>query len=497
MDTLSLTGLVLPAAIPCLTALLVLALHRRPGVRDWAPVAGAALTLAAVLRLAPSVTAAAQPPLVLFTLYPGIAVSLGLDFLGLLFAATASLLWLAAAVYCIGYMRTLGEHAQTRFYVCYAVAVGGAMGVACSANLFTLYLFYELVTIFTYPLVMHHQDRDGYAGSRKYLVYLMFASKAFLLPAMAVLYVQCGTLDFALQGIRQGTLPAGAQPWLVRTIYVLFLLGFAKAALIPLHGWLPAAMVAPTPVSALLHAVVVVKVGVFSICRVMLSVFGIDLLQHLGLGMLTAYAASCTIIAASLVAMTKTDLKARLAYSTVSQLSYIILGVAMLTPYGMQGGLLHIPAHAFAKISLFFCAGAILAATGLKDIREMGGLGYRMPVTMGAFAVAALSMIGVPPVGGFVSKWFLSLGALAVPDMLLLGVILLSSLLNGYYFVEVVVRAFYGAPAPAAPAAGGACETAGLMPLMVVPLALTAALSVALGLYPELCLRIINRGVMP
>jgi len=181
-------------------------------------------------------------------------------------------------------MRGLDEHAQTRFYFCYAVAVGGAMGAAFSANLFTLYLFYEIVSIFTYPLVAHHQDEEGYFGGRKYIVYLMFASKAFLLPAMVLVYIQCGTLDFAIGNVVPGIFPHNAAPLLVKITYLLCIFGFAKGAIMPMHGWLPAAMVAPTPVSALLHAVVVVKVGVFSIARVMLSVFGIDILTNSALG---------------------------------------------------------------------------------------------------------------------------------------------------------------------------------------------------------------------
>src|SRR6056297_3134308 len=247
---------------------------------------------------------------------------------------------------------------------------------------------------------MHHQDREGYAGARKYIIYLMFTSKAMLLPAMAIIYVLAGTLDFNMSAITSGIFPADVDRVLVIVAYLLCLFGFAKAGIMPLHNWLPDAMVAPTPVSALLHAVVVVKVGVFSTSRVMLSVFGVNLLQEFHLGIFTAYLVSFTIITASIIALTKSNLKARLAYSTVSQLSYILLGVAMLTPHAITGGLLHIANHAFAKITLFFCAGAIFVASGKKDISEMGGLGWRMPFTMAAFALASLSMIGVPPVSG-------------------------------------------------------------------------------------------------
>ncbi len=487
------------ALVPCVplaTAAAVLAAGTHTVLRDCVCVAGSLLTLALVLAAGAGFMQGALPELTVCTLYPGISLRFCLDGVGLLFAATAAAMWAAAALYSIGYMRALSEHAQSRFYFFYAVSLCGGLGAACAGNLFTLYLFYELITISTYPLVAHHQDAKSYAGARTYIVYLMFASKACLLPAMAILYTQCGTLDFNLHDIAAGMLPAAAPPVLVRICYVLFVLGIAKAALMPLHGWLPAAMVAPAPVSALLHAVVVVKAGVFCICRIMLSVFGTDLLARLSLGLPTAYAALFTILAASLIAMTKTDLKARLAYSTVSQLSYIVLGVALLSPGGITGALFHMPAHAAAKITLFFCAGVIFAMTGKKDIREMGGLGRQIPWVFAAFGIAALSMIGVPPVGGFVSKWYLALGTLEIHNAVLLAGLLLSSLLNTVYFAEVVVRAFYGRAAVHAPitcAHGNSPVTA----LMLAALLATAALSVVLGLRPHAAIDLITTRVLP
>jgi len=408
------------------------------------------------------------------------------------FALVASFLWILASLYCVGYMRGLNEHAQTRFYVCYAVSVGAAMGAAFAGNLFTLYLFYEIVSIFTYPLVMHHQDEEGYAGAKKYIVYLMFTSKAFLLPAMIIIYVLAGTLDFQTANIAQGIFPAEASRFMVGVAYLLCLFGFAKSGIMPLHNWLPDAMVAPTPVSALLHAVVVVKVGVFSTCRVMLSTFGTDILAETGLGLFTAYFVSFTILTASIIALTKTNLKARLAYSTVSQLSYIILGVAMLTPASITGGLIHIANHAFAKITLFFAAGCIFVASGKKDISEMGGLGYRMPWTLVAFGIASLGMIGAPPVGGFVTKWYLLVGAMDIHNWILLCVLLASSLLNAGYFVPIVLQAFFGKPLPADQGVTGSLEKKPLILFMVVPLVITATISVLVGIYPDLFLDLIN-----
>jgi multicomponent Na+:H+ antiporter subunit D len=260
----------------------------------------------------------------------------------------------------------------------------------------------------------------------------------------------------------------------------------------PLHNWLPAAMVAPTPVSALLHAVVVVKVGVFSTSRVMLSIFGTKLLAETGMGIFTAYFVSFTILTASIIALTKTNLKARLAYSTVSQLSYILLGVAMLTPTSVTGGLLHITNHAFSKITLFFCAGCIYVASGKKDISEMGGLGYRMPFTMVAFAFGALSMIGVPPVCGFVSKWYLALGAMDIHNWIILAVLLVSSLLNAGYFVPVIIQAFYGKPLPEDEGITTSLEKDPLILFMVVPLSITAVFSVIFGFYPDFFIKIVS-----
>ncbi len=289
----------------------------------------------------------------LFELLPGIKVSFYADGLSMIFALISSFLWFFATSYNIGYMRSLGEHAQTRYYFCFALAIFGAQGVALSGNVFTLYLFYEIITIFTYPLVAHHQDEEAYSGARKYIVYLMGTSKLFLLPAMILTYVLAGTLDFRLGDIGPGIFPADVDSFWITVTYFLYIFGLAKAAIMPLHNWLPSAMVAPTPVSALLHAVAVVKAGVFSISRIILSVFGLETMQHFNLGIPTAYLAAFTIVVASLIALTKDDLKARLAYSTVSQLSYIVLGVAMLTPMAVTGGIAHIAHHAFSKITLF------------------------------------------------------------------------------------------------------------------------------------------------
>ncbi|MEW6442046.1 MAG: monovalent cation/H+ antiporter subunit D family protein [bacterium] len=473
--------ILLPIVASGISPLAIYLLRRDVNRREAASFASAVLTCLGVLWMAPEVLRGEIWTYTLFTLLPGIHVKFTADGLSLIFGFISSFLWIVATSYNIGYMRSLKEHAQNRYYVCFAVAIFGAQGVSFSGNVFTLYLFYEIITIFTYPLVAHHQDEEGYEGGRKYLVYLMGTSKLFLLPAMILTYVLCGTLDFHVGDVMKGMFPADANPVLVTVTYVLFIAGLAKAAIMPLHNWLPSAMVAPTPVSALLHAVAVVKAGVFCISRVILSGFGLELMEKLNLGLPTAYVAAFTIVVASLIALTKDDLKARLAYSTVSQLSYVVIGVAMLAPSAVEGGVAHIAHHAFSKITLFFAAGAIYVASHKKKISLMSGLGRQMPWTFGAFALASLSMIGMPPVCGFVSKWYLVNGTLQAGQIVLLGALMASTILNAAYFLPIVYKAFFEAPLP-----GAEHEAHGEAPMsMVVPLCLTALISVLIGIYTK------------
>jgi multicomponent Na+:H+ antiporter subunit D len=469
---------------PLVGAGLVMATGKRPNLREACSFLAAVSLLALTASMAPDIRAGKRLFYCVFPLLPGLSVSLRADALSMIFAVTASFLWVITVFYSAGYMRGLNEHAQTRFNTCFALALFGAIGCAFADNLLTLYLFYEIVSITTYPLVAHHQDEEGYEGGRRYLVYLTTTAKGLVLPALVLIYVLNGSLDFA-DNIRSGILPANVHQGLVIALYIGCLLGLNKNAVMPLHHWLPGAMVAPTPVSALLHAVAVVKVGVFSTVRVMLYVFGVDTMDALNLGLPTAYFVSITILVASLVALSKDDLKARLAYSTVSQLSYVILGVALLTPAGIEGGLVHIANHAFSKITLFFCAGAIYVATHKKKISEMSGLGRAMPWTFGAFAVASLSMIGAPPAAGFVSKWYLLLGALDAGSIGIMVVLLASTLLNAAYFAPVVYQAFFG-KAPAAEPDRGFQEA---HPALVIPLSVTAVISVLIGFYPDFFMR--------
>lgn len=477
--------------IPLLGAGLLMLAGRRPNLREGVSLVAALLLFATVLSLLPGVLAGESMQWTLVEWLPGLSLSLRADGLSLLFALVASSLWVVAVFYSAGYMRGLREHCQTRFAVCFALALFGAIGCALADNLLTLYLFYEIVSISTYPLVAHHQDRESYAGARKYLTYLTVTAKALLLPAMVLLYVLNGHLDFAHDSA-SGVISVEVHRGIVIGMYAAFLLGFAKNGLMPLHHWLPGAMVAPTPVSALLHAVAVVKVGVFATARVLLYVFGSEQMEALNLGLPTAWFVSVTIIVASLIAIGKDDLKARLAFSTVSQLAYIILGVALLTPHGMAGGLIHIANHAFAKITLFFCAGAIYVAAHRKKISEMGGLGRVMPWTFGAFVVASLSMIGVPGVGGFITKWNLLVGSWEAGSVGIIIVLLTSTLLNTLYFAPVAYQAFFGRPAQGDETYAGVREA----PFsMRIPLLVTAAISVLLGLFPGYFMALVERVV--
>jgi multicomponent Na+:H+ antiporter subunit D len=477
-----------PIGIVIVTSILILLSGKKPNVREFWSIAGAVLTFLSVAMMIPAIWQGHRLVYTLSAIAPGISLNFRVDALSLVFGIVSSFLWIFASIYNIGYMRTLKEHAQTRYYLCFALAILGAQGVSYSGGLFSLYLFYEIITLVTYPLVAHHQDADGWAGGKKYLVYLMGTSKGLLLPAVILTYVMTGTLDFS-DNITSGVFSGNTDSVWITVTYALFIFGFAKAAIMPFHNWLPSAMVAPTPVSALLHAVAVVKAGVFCISRVMLSTFGTTLLQDSGLGLVTAYLVSFTILAASIIALTKDDLKARLAYSTVSQLSYIILGVALLDKSGVLGGIIHIVNHGFSKITLFFCAGAIYVASHRKKISDMAGIGYVMPFTMGAFAIASLSMIGVPPVAGFVTKWYLLNGAMEISNLPIVIILMASTILNAGYFVPITFKAFFTGDKRKWKEEG-----IGEAPLtMVIPLVIAALISIGLGIYPDFFSGLIGR----
>jgi len=464
--------------------------ERRANLRESWSVAAGVLQFAIVASMIPDVLAGRSPQIVLTRILPGVEFAFRVDAFGLLFGLGASLLWIATSFYSIGYMRSLREHAQTRYFACFALALSATMGVAFSANLFTLFLFYEALTLATFPLVGHKETAEAVAGARKYIVYLLGAAKLFLVTALILTYNVAGTLEFRKGGIFPSSALA-SEPTLLYVVFALFLFGFAKSAVMPLHSWLPAAMVAPTPVSALLHAVAVVKTGVFSTLRVFLFVFGPVAMRSLGADKLALVVAAVTILGGSLLALGQNNLKARLAFSTVSQLSYIVLGAALLTPSGILGAVAHITNHAVSKITLFLCAGSIYVSTHKTEVSQMPGLARRMPWTMAAFATASVSLVGIPLACGFVSKWYLAVGSLERGNVWLLGVLLISSLLNAAYLGPIVFRAYFEEEP-----AGSRSDAVVEVPWMIVPLGLTALATLILGVYPNPVLALAGR-VLP
>ena len=463
-------ALPLAVALPAAGALGLSLVGRWPNLREAVTLLTALTTFAAVAGLAPEVSGGARPGFRLTEVLPGLELDFELEPLGLLYALVASGLWIPTSVYSIGYMRGHGESHQTRFFACFALSISAALGVAFAANLFTLFLFYELLTFSTYPLVTHRGTPEAMAGGRVYLGVLLATSVGLLLLAVIWTAQIAGTLRFEPGGILAGR----ADPWTGALLLGLFAFGIGKAALMPFHRWLPAAMVAPAPVSALLHAVAVVKAGVFSLLKVVVYVFGLDFLREGQISLWLMYAASATILIASLVALRQDNLKRRLAYSTVAQLAYIVLGGALATGSGVLGGSMHIATHALGKITLFFCAGAIDVALHKTRVSELDGVGRRMPFTLTAFALASFSIIGLPPFGGAWSKWYLILGAAEGHQLVFVGVLALGSLLSAGYLMPVVGRAFFAGR----PEAGGGLSEAPW--LCVAPLCLTALGCVAL-----------------
>ena len=434
--------IILALLVPLLGAGLISFLGRRPNLRESVSLLTAVSLFSLVLGLVPRVNAGESLTYALLEIMPGLRLAFNVEPLGLLFALLASGLWIITSIYSIGYMRGHNEEHQTRFYVYFALTIAAAIGVAFAGNGFTLFIFYEMMTLVTYPLVTHHGTEEAVRAGRVYLGYLFGTSVGFFLLAMTWTWLLAGTLDFKPGGILAGK----ASNTVVSVLLALYVFGIGKAALMPFHRWLPAAMVAPTPVSALLHAVAVVKAGVFSIMKITVYIFGIDLLNDTGLSVWLMYVAGGTILVASLIALTKDNLKARLAYSTVSQLSYVILGAALANTWGVVGGSMHIVMHAFGKITLFFCAGAIAVATHKTKVSEMNQLGKTMPITMFAFLIGSLSVIGLPPFGGLWSKWYLIMGTVEAGHLILVAVLLVSSLLNIAYLMPVAIRAFFVAP---------------------------------------------------
>ena len=459
-------------AVPFAGAFLIMLAGRvHENLREAVTLVTAVILAALVWSLIPDLLSGARPSLYVFSLMDGLDIKFQIEPLGMMFATLASSLWIVNSIYSIGYMRGNNEKHQTRFYACFALSIAATMGVAFAGNLLTLFLFYEILTLSTYPLVSHKGDAKTVASARIYLGVLLTTSIGLFLPAIIWTYHVAGTLDFTAGGILADKIEGPA----VGLLLGFFVFGIGKAAVMPMHRWLPAAMVAPTPVSALLHAVAVVKAGVFSVLKIIIYVFGVDFLFATPESGWLLYAAAFTIIAASLVALRQTNIKRLLAYSTIAQLSYVIMAAAILTPLSEIGAAIHIVAHAFGKITLFFAAGAIYVASKKTELSQLHGIGRRMPWTMTAFTIGALSMIGVPPTAGFVSKWFILGGALEADSYVAIATIILSTVLNAAYFLPIIFMAWFGKETDELKA-----NNHGEAPLLaVVALITTAALTLA------------------
>ncbi|MFC1967868.1 proton-conducting transporter membrane subunit [Chloroflexota bacterium] len=455
-------------------AILIVLSSRSPNIRElWTILAGA-VKFGAVLLMLPYVLAGASPEVTLLQISPGVSLALKADMLGTAFALSASALWIATSFYSIGYTRSEGMKKQTRYYASFCVCMSSAMGMSFAANLLTFLIFYEVLTIATYPLVIHKESPEAIAAGRKYLFYLLTGGMV-LTVAVALTYVYAGSLDFKAGGFLSSSL--GQESLMLLAMLYIIGCGF-KAGLMPLHGWLPTAMIAPSPVSGLLHAVAVVKAGVFGILRTVGFVFGPTLFYNIGAANIVAIIAAITILFSSLLAFGQDNIKRRLAYSTVCHLSYIVLGVTLLSPSGWTGSVLELVFHAAGKITLFLCAGAIMVKTGIEKVSELDGVGRQMPITMGAFAIGTLGLSGLPPIAGFISKWFLGTGMMEVHEPVLLAIFLLSDLLTVGYLFPILLRSFF-VPSRRFTKFGEAS------PFMVVPLVITALLSLIWGLAPN------------
>ena len=483
-------------AVCLMAAVLILLFGNRihRNLREAITVIAAICAAGLIFSMAPAVAAGHVYEARLWQIAEGIKLGFRTDAAGMVFACIASFLWILTSVYSIGYMRGHHEKNQTGYFAAFAVCVGSALGIALAANLMTFFIFYEMLTIATYPLVAHGRDATAKSSGRKYLAYTLISGQLFF-AAICAIYLLCGSGEFEAGGFLAkkagAVLPSDA---VLCLLFLMMIVGGAvKAGVMPLHSWLPSAMVAPTPVSALLHAVAVVKAGAFCVLRVVCYVFGPQLSIACGGAKILVWAAAFTIIVSSLIALKKDNLKARLAFSTVGQLSYIVMGIAVCAQASIAGAIFHMVAHAFLKITLFMCAGAIFVTTGLSEISTMRGLAKRMPVTMTCFTIASLGIAGLPLMAGFVSKFNLIRGILAMGQPFFAMVLVAAALLALSYLMPVARIVFDGGEGAGSSSPHASLDTHGYAdpargdaaPAMRLPLVLTTIAAVLLGCVPN------------
>ncbi len=477
--------------VPAVAAFLIMATgDKYPNLREsWTIIAGF-VNLALIIMTMPRVLNGEFITTEHYSLVKNVDFILKIDTAGMVFAALASLLWVFTSFYSIGYMRAEKKKNQSGYFASFAMCIAATLGISFAGNLLTFFIFYEVLTIATYPLVIHNRHEEHIRSGRKYLAYTLISGQLFLV-GIVWLYSIAGTTDFVPGGFLQNVTDTGS----LTMIFILLVIGASvKAGLMPFHGWLPAAMVAPTPVSALLHAVAVVKAGAFALVRIIGYVYGFDVLGSLGVADYLAWMAAFTILTSSIIAMKQDNLKKRLAFSTISQLSYIILGLALLNQQAFLGAVFHMVAHVFMKITLFFCAGAIFINTGgtygggKKYISQIHGIGRQMPVTMAMFGLASVGISGMPFVVGFISKWNLALGAIAGGGLLFVLVLIASAMLSASYLIPVFILAFYNKNEEY-PAYKEVRKD------MLIPIVFTGIASIVLGVFPNLGLNFYDLAV--
>ena len=466
----------LAVGVSFIAAVLIAFSRRWPNLRETWSVIASVLKFGIILSMLPAVLDGNQYQWTLCQITDTVGLTLRTDPAGMIFAVLASMLWVPMNFYSIGYMRCNNESEQTGYFAAFAICMSAVMGIAMAENLLTFFIFYELLTLASYPLVLHKRNQEALMASRKYLIYTLISGQLFLAGVIAV-YCISGTMDFTPGGFLTTDM---APRWVLQAIFVLMILaGSVKAAVMPLHGWLPAAMIAPTPVSALLHAVAVVKTGVFAVLRIIGFVFGPKLLAEIGVVDVLAWAAAASIT--SLIALRQDHLKRRLAFSTIGQLSYIVLGAALISPLSIKGAYLHLVAHAVMKITLFMCAGLIIARTHRNNISELYGIGKKLPVTMACFTIASLGIAGTPFLVGFVSKWNLALGALQAGKPLYILVWVASALLAAGYLMPVVQMAYFRKDPQEE-----FREYGDISYSMLIPICVTTIIAVVLGIVPDI-----------